>query len=842
MNEHSPRFYEFEGFRLDATKRQLWSNGEVVPLMPKAFDVLLTLVSNHGRVVGKDELMAGVWRDAVVEENSLNVNVSALRKVFAEKPHDHRFIVTVPGVGYKFVAAVRELDGTADLEGTADGRAEVETGTSFPEESERSDSMSDVSGFSRLRGYVARHQSAAIAILIVTMGAVGGLLVLSGRGKEAENEKISVAVADFINETGETDLNGLSGILITSLEQSRRLSVVTRSRMFDILKQLGRSDAENIDETLGRRICERARVNMLVMASVRKFDSVYVIDLKVLDPQKDQYVFTASEKGEGKADIPAMIDRLSEATGVSLRGRAAEMGPVHKVADVTTPNINAYRHYFLGEQFLSQAKIDQAEAEFKLATALDPSFALAHYQLAYMRGWNNMDEAREPLRKAMELIERMPDKERLMVRAFNAYLESNFDGANATWRETVELYPDYKEAHWAFGDFSFHQGNYDTAVFHLEKVLELDPTFEPALGHLVWLSKEIEAHDQMVNYAKLLVERFGSENAYAWLCESQRVRRDFASAFETNRRILELFKDSPYFARCSGDNYLFMDEYGKAEAEYTKLIGRSRPLPHRQWGYRLLSLVYAYQGRYRDAERMSDQAIEVASKIGDEKLMADSYLEKAYLLSAGHGNVELVRDAISRQSNLTASAFGYSVMFNTLLLLGDYEKARPMAKKEMLAVDPFPDRIVNGYVHRAKGEYAAAIDEFETVVKRSLVIDKIMRGYELAGCYYETGDTDKAIDVLRKTQNLYSQMWPFYRATVYARSFYLLGKLYEKKGDQRLAVASYEKFLNLWNLADKDLPELVDAKIRLGNLKRALRLPLRAELPHRGDDFRIEIS
>src|SRR5947209_2165760 len=77
--------------------------------MPKAFEVLLVLVRRHGQVVTKDELMMSVWRDTMVEENSLNVQVSALRKAFGERPHEHRFIVTVPGVGYEFVAEVQEV-------------------------------------------------------------------------------------------------------------------------------------------------------------------------------------------------------------------------------------------------------------------------------------------------------------------------------------------------------------------------------------------------------------------------------------------------------------------------------------------------------------------------------------------------------------------------------------------------------------------------------------------------------------------------------------------------------------------------------------------------------------
>lgn len=109
MNGPLPNRFEFGAFRLEPTKRLLWRNGQSVPLMPKAFEVLLVLVGRHGQTVTKQELLDAVWHDTVVEENNLNVNISALRKLFGEKPHDHHFIVTVPGVGYRFVADVREV-------------------------------------------------------------------------------------------------------------------------------------------------------------------------------------------------------------------------------------------------------------------------------------------------------------------------------------------------------------------------------------------------------------------------------------------------------------------------------------------------------------------------------------------------------------------------------------------------------------------------------------------------------------------------------------------------------------------------------------------------------------
>ncbi len=200
-------------------------------------------------------------------------------------------------------------------------------------------------------------------------------------GGEAETgERIPVAVIDFVNETGEQELDGLSGMLITSLEQSRRLAVLTRSRMFDILKQMGKNDVERIDEALGREISQQANVSALVIASIRKFDQLYTIDLKVLDPLRNEYLYTTKEEGEGKKSIPSMIDRLSEKTRIGLKEKVDEIAASSRnVATVTTTNLEAYQHYFKGDQLISNLKFDEAEEEFNKAIVLDTTFALAYY-------------------------------------------------------------------------------------------------------------------------------------------------------------------------------------------------------------------------------------------------------------------------------------------------------------------------------------------------------------------------------------------------------------------------------------------------------------------------------
>src|SRR5215475_12642594 len=110
QREQTAPFYEFGPFRVDTVKYVLTREGEVVPLSLKAFEILLALIEHRGQVLEKNELLKRVWPNTVVEENNLARNISALRKALDEQPNEHRYILTIPGHGYRFVANVREVE------------------------------------------------------------------------------------------------------------------------------------------------------------------------------------------------------------------------------------------------------------------------------------------------------------------------------------------------------------------------------------------------------------------------------------------------------------------------------------------------------------------------------------------------------------------------------------------------------------------------------------------------------------------------------------------------------------------------------------------------------------
>src|SRR6201996_535172 len=110
-NQGLEELYEFGPFRVDPAREMLLKEGVTVPLTPKTFQILLVLVRHGKEIVTKDDLMKTVWPDTFVEEANLSRNIFMLRKALGETAQDHRYIVTVPGRGYRLAEHVHTLPG-----------------------------------------------------------------------------------------------------------------------------------------------------------------------------------------------------------------------------------------------------------------------------------------------------------------------------------------------------------------------------------------------------------------------------------------------------------------------------------------------------------------------------------------------------------------------------------------------------------------------------------------------------------------------------------------------------------------------------------------------------------
>ena len=238
MRKTAASFYEFGPFRLDTVKRLLLRDGKGVALPPKGIDTLLTLIENSDRVVEKSELMNAIWPDTFVEEANLTQSISILRKALGERAGEHRYIVTVPGRGYRFVASVGQpSDQVADViverhaitQIVAEQEEEIAAGA-IENEQNPAEETSPRSIRQPRTGPDSNAKLSIVIALVILIGTISYFsLSRSSPRPQGTLEVRSVAVLPFKSlsaEAGDEYLGlGMADTLITRLSNIRQLVV-----------------------------------------------------------------------------------------------------------------------------------------------------------------------------------------------------------------------------------------------------------------------------------------------------------------------------------------------------------------------------------------------------------------------------------------------------------------------------------------------------------------------------------------------------------------------------------------------------------------------------------------
>ncbi|ABS28352.1 serine/threonine-protein kinase [Anaeromyxobacter sp. Fw109-5] len=662
-----------------------------------------------------------------------------------------------------------------------------------------------------------RRRWAAAALAAVALALIaGGVSLRQRQGLDsppagAGEARVMVAVADFENHTGEPELGGLSGMLITSLEQSRRLSVLTRVRMLDILRQLGRENVAGVDEALGREVARSAGVRALVLASIRRFDDLYSIELKALDPLTSEYLFTLKETGRGKASVPKMIDRLSEETRQRLRESPAEVSASRvDVASATTGDFEAYASFFRGDQAMDATRYEQALSEYRAALAADPGFALAHYRIAYLGEFTGIDPSarRASIEAAMRSADRVPEKERLLIQAWKAHVDGDGERAHQLYARAVAAYPQDKEVLYMAGDLHFHEGNLPEALGLFERALALDPFWEPALMHVVDALGKLGRVDEVLARARRWVERVPGGASYRSLAHAELLAGRIEDAERDARRALEL--DGNIFSRTALAEALMLGErYGEAEALLRPATEPGAAPTDRMKASAQLAAALAYQGRRR-------AALEVLDRL-PSRTPGPNEPSQRLLLLLGEPSHDAARAEVVR---LAAAGVRWDGLPTILALTGELEAAAEHAR----ALEPGPARALYEAVAAWRGG-----DRERALALLGPLLDNPRRGGDVgfaatwiaANVALEARRDEDAIASLRGVRQLPGGLT---RSWMYPRSFYLEALALERLGQRARARESLDHLLALLRGADPDLPLLAEAKA----LQRRLAAPARA--------------
>jgi TolB-like protein/DNA-binding winged helix-turn-helix (wHTH) protein len=337
--------YEFGEFRLDALRRMLTSRSDGQPLQVtgKVFDTLLYLVERAGQVLDKRTLLDALWPDVVVEESNLTQTIHTLRRALGERPDDHRFIVTVPGRGYRFVAVVT----TSRLEELPPAK---------------------------------RKPLAVGAALVATALAGVAFFLLQGnegvqRSASFAAARPSIAVLPFVDMSETQDqeyfAEGLSEEILNVLAQSTTLQVTARTSSFSFR-------GRNVDIPT---IASALNVTHVLEGSVRKAGNRVRITAQLVDGSTSVHSWSHTYDRD-VTDLFSVQDDIAvavaEALHATLTGNSAPgIGQ--------TNNAQAFERYLQGRYFFNRrgvTDVARAREYFQQALRIDPGYARAWAGLA----------------------------------------------------------------------------------------------------------------------------------------------------------------------------------------------------------------------------------------------------------------------------------------------------------------------------------------------------------------------------------------------------------------------------------------------------------------------------
>jgi TolB-like protein/DNA-binding winged helix-turn-helix (wHTH) protein/Tfp pilus assembly protein PilF len=470
-NPVETRVFEFGGFHLDAAKRQLSGPDGVVEVPSRAFDVLLYMVAHPGEALDKIRLLKAVWPSTVVEEGNLSQCIFALRRAFGDTATEHRFIATIPGRGYQFVAQVRESSPVIATPEIARPR-------------------------SRQRLYAGAGLAFIVALLVALRFWPAPM---PDKPPEVAPSSVpaSIAVLPFADLSSTADMeyfaDGLAEELASSLSKVRGLRIISRHSSFAFK---GKSaDA--------RLIGEKLRVETILEGAVRKEGDRIRITAQ-LTRTKDGvslWAETYDRQFDDVLDIQSSIAREVAATLAPVVENSQKSAHPESPNAVLTHDAEAYRAYLRGmyqyNRWTDRWYRDPAPAriEFLRAVELDPQFAKAYAMLARTYQQSAMleigdvaqqkSQAADALHKALKLDPSIRDW---------WWVKAMFDEQNAApWtvyashlEQAIAANPTDSEPMLWLGDTYLLLARRDEALQMFERAFAADPLSPIATDYIAW--------------------------------------------------------------------------------------------------------------------------------------------------------------------------------------------------------------------------------------------------------------------------------------------------------------------------------------------------------------------
>jgi serine/threonine protein kinase/Tfp pilus assembly protein PilF len=630
-------------------------------------------------------------------------------------------------------------------------------------------------------------------VLIVLFGLGGGVLLFYPTETIPFSERDWILITDFENLTGDGVFDrSLNTALTVSIQQSRYVNVYPRSRVRETLQRMQQEKADTIDQALGREVALREGIKALVVPTISRIGSAYSLSASIVDPNSQVTLKTETAQAKGKDEILDALDDLAQRIRKDLGESLAAIAEQNvRLPRATTSSLEALKNFAEGSRAWDLGKHNEAVAFWNAAIELDSSFAWAHASLGGYYYWmNDRPKGEAHFAKALSLLDRLTERERLWIQASIQSDRGNREQAINTYKVYLAKYPDSRDAWYSLGIQYMFLRRYEEALEAYGKALEIDPFMASAYINIATCYGLARRYDEAIsNYLKAF-----------------ELRPEWVTSGNLNHEF--------------GFTYVAMGQFEKARETFEKMLSKDDRSKAR--GHRSLALLDMYLGKYSSAIGQLKEAVLLnkasgahVSEVRDRLYLATAYRAK--------GKMKKLFEQLDAVNKLRTETY----LEPWWLLLAGKINAR--ARRVEQAVQFLKDistrineenrsdraayTLLEGEIELARGNFRKAVSRLEMACKLredGYTLESLAYGYLLSG------DLDQALAKYEELMEKKDIGWE--AQEYYFQAHTQLGRIYEQKGDIEKATQYYKRLLELWKEADSDLPAMLDVKARLAKL------------------------
>jgi eukaryotic-like serine/threonine-protein kinase len=687
-----------------------------------------------------------------------------------------------------------------------------------------------------------------LALAVVVLAAIFLPKLFTRReGPVVPSDRPSLAVVYFENKTGDENLEEWSTIipdlLITDLSQSKIIRVLSGDKIYSILKKLDLQETKRYTTDDLVRVANEGAAEHTVSGNFIKTGSQFLITATLQKPRTEEVLKTIRVECPTFDDITAKVDELTRELKAALNLTEQQIASDldKNLGKIMSPNADALRAYIEAKRNHWKGEYRKAIPLLEKAVALDPAFILAYDALSsahYNLAETTMSDFYAS--KTLDLIklhpDRVSDRDRYSLEGRHYYWDLSdqyWARAEESLKKVLEIDPEDTQTNYDLGALYIDMEQWDKALAHFNICLKKKFEYFEAYTHVAtaFRAKGMpdKAKETIEHYLKDIADTPAGHLRLARHFLTQG-KLDLAQQ-ETDKAVV-LDPTSWRNVQLQGLSAFMRGDIGRAESEYRRLLEEQEASAN-FIGLNGISNIYLLEGRFSEIPRAFAPFFEVVRKAAgkDAEYAIRSSLADIYLASGELGKA-LDECQKARAAAVTLDYLAY--MRNLLYLEGRIYlemKKVPEAEKaaeELRAVNArgmrqdIDIRIYDhlmGRIELAKKSYDKAVAYLKKAVDAlpygPLETDASYLD-SLALAYFEAGDLAKAQTEYERITTLTTGRWNY--GDIYAKSFYMLGRIFGQKGDAVKARSNYERFLDLWKDADPGLPEVDDAKKRLAGL------------------------